>query len=152
MIVVHSPWASLRHTWPIRKSEWMCAVGICALWLLFALRPDLLDSAPGYTPLKALAPHWVWQWLCFIAGFGRLAALFINGGYHRTPLARAITAFLSCLIWFSLLRGLAENVGIGMILAAIPLFTDVANTKQSAQEAATAEGLRYVERRSIPRH
>lgn len=151
-VTLHSPWASLKQTWPIRKSEWSCAFGVCGLWLVMALRPEMFGTYSGYKPLAALAPQWVWQWFCFAIGFGRVVALFVNGGYYRTPHARCVFAYLSCFIWFSLFRGLSENLGIGMVLAAIPLFIDVANAKQSGHEAAASEGLRHAERHSIPRH
>ena len=123
----------------------MAAATTC-FWLVFALSDSMFEDNPGYRPLAALAPQWVWAWLCFTVGVGRLAALFVNGAYWRSPHARAAFAFLNCFLWYQLAAGLAENAGLGMVFAATFFVIDALNFKQAFIEAAASEGMKHVER------
>ena len=132
---------SLKATFPIRKSEWLMAFATCAFWLLFSVRYDLFTSSDAYNGLAALAPQWVWSWFCFFVGIGRLAVLFVNGAYWRTPHARAAFAFLNYFLWYNLTVGLSVNLSLGMISFTTFFFADVFNFRQAFSEAAASEGI-----------
>lgn len=148
------PLTSLRTTFPIRKSEWLMAVATVAFWLLFSIRTGLFASSQGYDGLATLAPQWVWAWFCFFVGVGRLAVLFVNGAYWRSPHARAAFAFLNCFLWYNLTVGLSVNLSLGMISFSTFFMFDVFNFRQAFSEAAASEGIHNAgrHRTNVTRH
>lgn len=145
MIHVH-PWASLRQTWPIRKSEWYAALTLIGVWAAFAFNTTLFEDFRGYDRMARVASQDVWQWACFIVGFGRLTALFVNGAYWRTPHARAAFAFLSCYVWYQMALAFAGNGGVAVVFASATFLLDVFNFRQAFLEAAASQGLKDGER------
>lgn len=146
------PWASLKKTFPVRKSEWVFAFMTLGLWLVFSLNDDLFSQSPGYNGLARLASQATWAWFFFVIGIGRVAVLFINGGWRRSPHWRAVFAFLNCLVWYRLAIGLAPNVGIGIVMMPGILILDGFNFKQAAVEAAASEGLHIGDRKRLRPH
>lgn len=145
-ITLHSPWASLRSTFPIRKGEWLMAVAVLFCWVIFTFNDDLFASSASYEKLARFAPQHIWAWICFFLGAGRFAVLFINGSYWRTPHARAACAFLSCFLWFQLFAGLSPNGAFGAMWTTIFLVLDALNFRQAMSEAAISEAVGRVER------
>lgn len=146
MIHLHV-WQSLRRTFPIRKSEWAMAFATVAFWLVLSLNPHLFENFDGYDALAARAPQWFWAWFCFVIGVGRVAALFVNGAYWRSPHARAVCAFINCYLWYQMTMGFSENLGVAMIFAGTFFVIDALNFKQAFVEAAASEGMKNVERK-----
>lgn len=147
------PWNSLKQSWPVRKSEWtLASVVTMGLWLVFTFNADLFTTQNGYEGLARWAPQWVWAWLTFCIGVGRLVTLFINGAYWRTPHYRAGFAFISCYLWYQLAVGLAPNLGIGLVAFVGILVTDFFNFRQAFMEAAASEGLKSGERKRLRGH
>lgn len=146
MIHLH-PWTSLKRSFPVRKSEWVLALVTTGLWLVFSLNDDLFIQSPGYSGLARVAPQNAWAWFFFVIGIGRVAVLFINGGWYRSPHWRALFAFLNCLVWYRLALGLAPNAGIGLVIVPGLLILDGFNFKQAFVEAAASEGLHNGKRR-----
>lgn len=146
MIYLH-PWASLKQTFPIRKSEWYAAGLVLGVWAAFAFNDTLFADFRGYDRMALFAPQYVWQWACFLVGFGRITALFVNGAYWRTPHARAAFAFLSCYLWYQMAMAFAGNGGVAVVFAAGTLVLDVFNFRQAFLEAAASQGLRDGERK-----
>lgn len=145
-----SPWTSLKASFPIRKSEWSAAGLVLGMWVVLTFNRDLFLSSPGYLRMAAYAPQNVWAWACFVVGFGRMAVLFVNGHYWRTPHWRAFAAFLSCLLWYQMALALAPTFGVGLVFALWAFVLDVLNFRQAFSEAAVSEGLKSGERRRHP--
>lgn len=145
------PWTSLKQSFPIRKSEWVMACVTVGLWLLFSIHTDLFN-AKEYGGMAAMAPQFVWAWMLFVVGVGRLAALTVNGMHWRSPHFRAGLAFLNCFVWYQLSVGLAQNVGVGMVVFPGLLALDVFNFRQAFLEAAASEGLKDGERKRLRAH
>lgn len=146
----HGAWKAFQATWPVRKSEWVMAFAVVVMWIVLAFNEELF-TRPGYAHLAELAPQWVWQWFCFIVGFGRVGVLVVNGSDWRTPYGRAFFAFLSCFLWWHIGAGFAANVGLGMVLAAAVFFTDVFNCKQAVTEAAASQSVNDAGRKHLSR-
>lgn len=146
------PIHSLKVTWPVRKSEWVLALMTFCMAALLALQPNLFAEQEVYRGMASMAPQWVWQWLCFAIGGGRLVTLFVNGAYWRTPHARAAFAFFNCFVWWQIAAGVAVNAGIGMVVFPGIFVLDVFNFRQAALEAAASEGLRDAERSIRAKH
>src|SRR4051812_35457177 len=106
MIMLHG-WQSLRQTFPVRKSEWTAAFVTFGISIVLLLNDDLFEQSAGYDAMARVAPQWLWQWMLFAVGLGRLAVLGINGAYWRTPHLRALAAFVSCFTWWQIFAGLA---------------------------------------------
>lgn len=146
------PWTSLKASWPVRKSEWVLAFMTAGLWVVFTLNSDLFIESHAYDRLARWAPQGVWAWMLFTVGAGRLAVLFVNGAYWRSPHWRAGLAFFNCFVWYQLTVSLAPNLGIGTVVFPGILLLDVLNFRQAFLEAAASEGLRDGERRRIKPH
>lgn len=149
-ITLH-PWTSLKQTFPIRKSEWVMAFITVGLWLVFSINTELF-TAKEYAGMARWASQPVWAWLMFVVGVGRVAILGINGAYWRSPHWRAGLTFLNCFVWYQLSVGLAQNVGVGMVVFPGLLALDVFNFRQAFLEAATSEGLKNGERKRLRTH
>ncbi len=145
-IHVHA-WQSLRHSFPIRKSEWVAAWTLLGLAAVLLVNAELFDSSHLYNGMRRFAPQVVWQWVIFMVGTARIVVLFINGAYWRSPHWRAGTAFFSCFIWWQIAAGLAGNAGLGVIAFAGYFVLDALNFKQALMEAGVSEGLRDAEQR-----
>lgn len=143
----HNAWRSLRQTFPIRKSEWICAVVLFCCSAVLLLNTTLFERE-GYAAMARFAPQWIWQWALFAVGSVRLAVLGINGAYWRSPHWRAGLAFASCFAWWQITIGLVGNLGLGFVLAAGWIILDAFNFKQALTEAFASEALREAERRN----
>lgn len=139
-------WTSLKHSFPIRKSEWVLSFMTLVLWLVFTLNTDLFQSSPGYAGMARWASQEFWGWMCFLIAAGRIAALIRNGAYWRSPHLRAGFAFLNCFVWYQLATGLAQNMGVGLAVFPGLLVLDAFNFRQAFMEAAASEGIRDGER------
>lgn len=139
-------WTSLKASFPIRKSEWSAAGLVFGMWVVMSFNDDLFQSSAGYMRMADVAPQWAWAWACFIVAFGRVAVLFVNGHYWRTPHWRAAAAFFSCYLWYQMALALAPTFGVGFVFAMWAFVLDVLNFRQALKEAAVSEGLKSGER------
>lgn len=144
MIFFHG-WQSLRQTFPVRKSEWVCSLVLLAVSMIIALQPDLFDN-PSYFGMARYAPQWFWQWALFVIGTGRLIVLTVNGMWWQTPMFRATAAFVSCFAWWQICAGIAPNFGIGLAAFGGWFVMDAVNFKQALTESGVSLALRAVER------
>ena len=85
-----------------RALEWLCA-GIMLSWCV-ALA--LVDDAMTRPPLGLFERHGeseaFWASLFGAAGLARVAALYVNGRWPRTPLIRTVCAGLGFVVWSQL--------------------------------------------------
>jgi len=98
------------HTWPLRRAEWMLALVLVGVGIVFALEDDLRREL-GFATIMTTLPQWVWATWALSVGLLRLVMLYINGAWRASPHLRAIGAFLACFIWTALMfRALANEV------------------------------------------
>ena len=85
-----------------RLTEWLFA-GMMIAWGSWLLVPlwRTFDVAQ-YAVLRELASENVWGAWSVAIGMVRCAALYINGSHYRTPLIRALCAFLGMFWWVTL--------------------------------------------------
>ncbi len=81
-----------------RSVEWLLAAMMVA-WGLGLLLPGNTMELPAYRLLGAIAPESVWSAWSLSIGAVRMAALYINGSYRRTPLIRATCSLLGAMWW-----------------------------------------------------
>jgi hypothetical protein len=94
---------SLGNHFPMRVTEWL-ASGFLLSWGVGVLNaPAIAWDQPLNHALVALGPNReFWGWLAIAVALTRLVSLFVNGAVRRSPHARAIGAFVTCLIWSQL--------------------------------------------------
>lgn len=110
---------------PSRALEWHCA------WTAFAVSAVLFSPGSTFSTSAAFASfaevmsESSWATLIMIVALIRFAALIVNGHYHRTPIARALTAAAGSGLWAYLavlfyqpdLGGLSTGVGVYAVLS-----------------------------------
>jgi hypothetical protein len=89
--------------YPDRLVEWLFASMMVA-WGAWLLVPQWQTFVwPQYDALRAIAPEPVWGVWSVAVGVVRMAALFINGSWRRTPLLRLIGSSLGMIWWLVLI-------------------------------------------------
>lgn len=84
-----------------RSVEWLLAFLMVA-WGAGLMLPGNTMELQHYRHLAALAPEPVWAAWSMSIGIARLAALYINGSWSRSPLIRAGGAALGVIWWLIL--------------------------------------------------
>jgi hypothetical protein len=126
-----------------RWAEWSSAVVLLSIGLMLSINTNLMVSAVangygrGYELLLAIAGQSVWATLLTVFGSCRLAILLINGAWRRSPIARAVTAFLSCFFWTQLVLSFQPTFGFAFVMACGWLLTDIVNIMRAARDART---------------
>lgn len=143
-------WKSLKLTFPIRKSEWICAAVLFGCAMVLVMNANIMSQQPAYAAMLRFADQSAWMWTLMTLACGRLTALGINGAWRHSPHARAFFAFLSGFAWWQIFAGLAGNAGFGLVFAAGFFVLDAFNFRQALIEAFVAEGIREVVRRNAP--
>lgn len=90
------------HDLQSRAMEWLLAA-MMVLWGIGLLMPWDSFASPTYRHLSALGPEDAWGLFSMAVGAARAAALYYNGGWHRTPLLRFAGALLGTIWWAVLL-------------------------------------------------
>jgi len=140
MILAHIS-RSFRETFPGRASEWALAIVILNWSLVLALNTDLFASSASYRALAGVMTQHSWLWLCFCIGTVRLMVLGINGAWRRSPHLRALSAFVSCFVWFQISVGLfqAGTGGTGLAVYPVLLLLDSYNVIRAMGEAGISD-------------
>ena len=136
MIIAHLRTSFVEAFFP-RLSEWTASAVIAALgWMLMA-NPDLMASGTGrgYVLMLTIAEQPTWAKALVIFGTARLIVLLINGAWRRSPLARAISAFLACFLWTQIATSFAPTFGFAFTMAAGLLGMEVVNTFRAMRDA-----------------
>lgn len=93
-----------RQTFRERAMEWLVSAGLTG-WGLIVIESPGLFARPYFAALAQIWPQWAWGWAAFMIGLMRLAVLFINGAWRRTPMFRQIGCGFGLLVWSCLLFG-----------------------------------------------
>jgi hypothetical protein len=126
-----------------RWAEWSASCVLLALGLMLSINSDLMASSlahgygQGYAFLLAIAGQGVWATMLTVFGSFRLAVLLINGAWRRSPIARAVMAFLSCFFWTQISLSFAPTFGFAFVMACGWLLTDIVNIMRAARDART---------------
>lgn len=81
-----------------RSVEWLLAC-LMLTWGVILLAPSESFTLPAYRWLATMGEERVWGGLALGIGTLRVAALYVNGSWRRTPLIRAFGAVV-CLMWW----------------------------------------------------
>lgn len=88
--------------YPDRSIEWLFACMMMG-WGSWLLSPYWTTfAAPQYAGLRKIADENTWGVWSIAIGLVRCAALYVNGAHRRTPLVRAVCAWLGMLWWATL--------------------------------------------------
>ncbi|MER9937397.1 hypothetical protein [Mesorhizobium sp. M0088] len=126
-----------------RWAEWAAASVLLSIGLMLSINTDLMVSSVangygrGYQLLLAIAGQSVWATALTVFGSTRLAILLINGAWRRSPVARAVTAFISCFFWTQLVLSFQPTFGFAFVMACGWLLTDIVNIMRAARDART---------------
>lgn len=119
-----------------RLMEWQAAFVLFGGALLLLVNEDLFETSPvGYHLMEKWASQPAWGYFTLTLATGRLVVLIVNGAWRRSPHARAVTAFLSCAVWFPLTASFSAAAGWGMVFAAGMLLGDLLNIVRTARDA-----------------
>jgi hypothetical protein len=129
---------------PARRAEWVLSAMLFGWGIVLApTSTDVFSTSHSFDGLAALAPEWVWAWICFSIGLIRLLALLINGTFadtwygQRSPHVRGSLALLSCFIWTMISIGIynSEISTTGLVVYPGLLFLEFTNVKEAWQDA-----------------
>lgn len=126
-----------------RLPEWIASSVLLLIGVTLSINTDLMSSAiaggygKGYTLLLTIAGQGVWATALTVFGFTRLLVLLINGAWRRSPVARAVFAFLSCFFWTQIVLSLAPTFGLAFASFCGWLVADMVNIMRAARDART---------------
>lgn len=116
-------------------------------WLL--LFPHSFHN-PIFQPLEDLAPEPVWGVWSVSIGSVRLAALYINGNWRRTPVLRIACSILGLIWWgtliFLYLTGSRENLTPSFSWLFVFLYFECVACQRSAADAFHAGSFKRLKR------
>ncbi len=84
---------------PSRALEWHCAWSAMLVGLVLLMPGSTFSTSASFTQFTEVMDEVSWGVLVMIVALIRFAALIVNGHYHRTPIARALTAALGAALW-----------------------------------------------------
>jgi hypothetical protein len=144
MVIAH-----IRHNFSAaffpRWAEWSASFVLLGIGMMLSVHTDLMVSSvangygKGYEFLLAVAGQSVWATMLTVFGSTRLAVLLINGAWRRSPVARAVFAFLSCFFWTQLVLSFQSTFGFAFVMACGWLLTDIVNIMRAARDARTVD-------------
>lgn len=151
--------ASLGKHFPHRKMEWVLA-GITSSWGLYTLLHPEMFTAPGsaamFAGLAAMTPfsfmpNVLWGAAALVVGVVRAIALYINGAHVRTPIIRAICAFVTMFVFSQIAIGLWQTgiANTGIVVYPWLIAADMLSAYAAGKDAITAEAHRRIERGTI---
>ena len=126
-----------------RWAEWAAAFVLLGIGMMLSVNTSLMVSSvangygKGYELLLAIAGQSVWATTLTVFGSFRLAILLINGAWRRSPIARAVMAFLSCFFWTQLALSFQSTFGFAFVMACGWLLTDIVNILRASRDART---------------
>ncbi len=85
-----------------RVAEWFMGAVLSGMGLGLAFQPSIFTANPFFKDFLRVGSAHVWAGGLILIGVGRLAALFINGAWRRSPHLRLVMAFLSTFVWYQL--------------------------------------------------
>jgi hypothetical protein len=96
-----------------RRSEWAAASILLGLGWMLSVNEGLMQNSQtkAYDLLLMISPQEAWVAMLIIFASARVLILLINGTWRRSPHARGIGAFLSCLCWTQMVLSFAPSFG-----------------------------------------
>lgn len=79
--------------------EWISAGVIMGCGVLLAMPGATFQNSMAYRAFELIAPENIWAAFCVSVGLLRMAALWINGSWRRSPLLRGATSVLGVGFW-----------------------------------------------------
>lgn len=148
-MIFHHATQSLRETFPVRASEWALSWMLFNWGIILTLNPNLFDISPSYNTFASMMSETAWGLVCLAIGGMRIAFLFINGLWRRSPHLRMAGAFISCFFWFQISAGFiyAGTWSTGLAIYPVLLMLDIHNLLRAATDAAIVDK-KYSERRN----
>lgn len=137
----------LKEHFPARISEWFNAAILQCWGAYLLLHPNLFDDPRSGALFEGLRdmvwvnlnPESVWGLIAFTTGSLRLAALFINGAWSRTPLLRLITAAISAFVWTQVVLGLFVIPNTGLVVYPWLVVIDLVAAYRAGRDVAVSE-------------
>ena len=153
---------SVKKHWPARKMEWFMALLTFSWGTYVATHPEIF-TAPGTESLFAgmrdrvpwgVPPHLAWGVGTAAIGLARGIALYINGAHVRTPVVRAMAAFITMFVFTQVVLAL-NSTGIantGIVVYTGLVLADMTSCFTAAKDAITAEVHRRVQQGTFDDH
>jgi len=132
----------------IRAIEWWSAGSLASWGFMVLLFPTIFQENPACHALLVFAPQHVWGLAAFMAGSLRLAALFVNGMWYRTPAVRWLTTMISIFIWFCIAAAFttSEIINTGIVVYGWHVIADLYSAYRSAMDVIEAEAQRQIKK------
>ena len=92
-----------------RALEWFSACVMLAWGAVLAFPGDTLSGASFMAFRQLHMTEYLWAWLFGAIGAARLAALYVNGRWPRTPHIRMVGALFGALSWAQVAWLIAEG-------------------------------------------
>lgn len=138
---------------PMRVTEWLLS-GVLFSWGVSVLNaPAFVWDMPINNALAKFGSQDQWGCFAVCIGLTRMLALFINGAVRKSPHARTIGAFLSCLVWSQLTLAMFAAPWIAVSAAVYPwlFMAEVYNVSRAARDARLSDNTaRQAGRRAVP--
>lgn len=140
---------SLKYHFPARLPEWQNAGWLTCWGVYVALHPQMFskpESAALFAGLAAITdwtgapPASVWGLLAVMVGLIRMAALFINGAYTRTPAIRLATSAISAFVLANIVYGMVRSglANTGIVTYFWLFLADIASAYRAASDIPVA--------------
>lgn len=119
-----------------RLSEYTLAGHLLLLGYILTVNKTLMDNPSiSYQLLESLGPQEWWAKVLLVMGTVRFLILVVNGAYRRSPHLRAITAILSCFVWFQVAASFYSIFGWAFAAYAVAAVSDMMNVMRCMRDA-----------------
>lgn len=136
MIIMTSIRSHISETIYVRLSEWMLAIHLILLaFILVSNKTLMTNGLIDYAPLLTITNQAGWAKILIILGTARLIILIVNGAYRRSPHLRALSAALSCFIWFQVAVAFYATFGWAFAAYAVATVSDLMNIMRCMRDA-----------------
>ena len=140
--------------YPDRVVEWMFAT-MMAAWGCYLLLPMPTFENPQYAVLATIAPEEVWGVFSLSIAVVRMAALYVNGSWRRTPAIRCLCSILGVIWWcsmvFLILAAPQQHPAAGLVWYPIFGLFEGLSCWRSAADAFHARAFRFGRREADAR-
>ena len=136
-------------TSPTRALE-VALAAFMVTWGVFLALPGATFQNPIYASLAALMPEAGWAAFSIASGLVRLAALYVNGAWRRTPLVRMVMA-VAGVVWWTVLTwlfvlGLRGPTPAALAFYVVCIGAELYSCYRTGQDAKHAGSLKFARR------
>jgi hypothetical protein len=145
---------SLREHFPARATEWVNAATLAAWGAMVLANPEMfnLPVFAAFHEFSFFLPAYLcWGMFTVIVGTVRLAALFVNGAYTRTPIIRLACSLLSAFVWSQVVIGFWLNpvASTALVMYSSMVVMDLISAYRASKDVAIAEVNRRSEKMGV---